>query len=362
MKRKKYVIIFSFVVSLVFIIGTVEAYFRIFHYEILKTQTFPLVYQPDAYAGYSYIPNTVSDRITPSYNNLNIKTNAHGFFGPEFSLVKDPFTFRILIVSYSSASEGEYINLLQKEFDQRGASNIEIINCSIDGTNLDWHHYLMIKNRLLAYNPNLVLFDTNIPFLREDYTRECYKGYVLEYSSFSDSSRLACMEAVDLIKKNKPFTDLYDFSFIVRAICKKMVDKHEYDFGSFTQKYIAPYRKKKILSGSFKKYDYSIAQTVKHLKNLSDTITSMNGKLIIFNYFNSERSAAKEKICSSNKINYINLGIDPEYYESQLRLKYDGHPNQKGFEEISKRFFSALVNNNLVPVEFLFDKKDNEEK
>jgi hypothetical protein len=335
---------------IVFAIAGAEAYLRIFYREVLKTQIFPLMYQPDDYCNYSYIPGVTASQISPS-TDTKMRVNSHGFIGKEFSAEKKSNTFRILVASYSFMSGGAIVGLVRDKFDKAGFHNIEVINCSIDGGYLNWHHCLMIKHKLLKYNPDLILYETNIPFRRKDYTRECYHGYILEYTTYSLAERDFCRRRVDTIESNLFLKGLYNSSYIVRAICKKMVHKYELDQGTFTQKYIAPYRSKRVLSGVFPDHRYTVENTMVELKKLSGEVDSAGGKLVLFDFFTYPDNF-KKNICRSYGINLFNLDISTSFYNDSLKLSYDIHPNQRGYEEIANRMFINLCKYGYIPAQF----------
>jgi len=349
--KKKLLYILLFLIFILSIVGISELYLRVFHYEILKSQSYPNVYQTDPYRGFSFIPKSTSPIIRPSIND-KIEINNQGFLGLDFSTSKSDSTFRILIVSNSMLLSNK--GMIHQEFVRNKFSNVEIINCSIDGSFLNWHHYLMIKNKLIKYSPDVIFFNTEIPFSRKDQTRENYKGYAIEYSLINpEISRKKCTDIVDRIENNLFLTSLYDYSFIVRVICKKMVDKFEYlDYDSFTQKYIYSYRRKKVLSGDLILYEYSVDQTLNKLRFLSDTLSSAECQLVIFNFFSQQESDEMKLKFKEYGLNLINLDIDIYNYENELRLEHDGHPNEKGNVEIARTFFDKILENSIIPDQY----------
>lgn len=349
MRKYKLVLWVALGVIVFALLGT-EAYLRKYYREELKTETFPQIYQPDAFYNYCYIPGKAATHVAPS-TDAKMQVNTQGFIGRDFQVEKKSNTFRIMVASYSFMSGGSIVGLVQEKFDKMGFHNIEVDNCSIDGVNLNWHHCLMIKNKLLKYNPDLILYETGIPFNREDYTRECYKGYILEYTTGSQADRDLCRGRIDEIENNWFLRGLYDASYIVRAVCKRLVDRHEFDQGTFTQKYIAPYRRKKILSGLFPNYQYTVEKTMVELKKLSGEVDSAGGKLVLFDFFTDQNSFKKD-ICAQWGIHLINLDISSGYYNDALKLQYDTHPNQRGYEEIADRIFQNLYKYGYIPAKF----------
>ena len=203
----------------------IEVLLRIFYYEQLKTQHYPLIYQLDSIIGYSHISNCKSKICIPSINK-SFKLNNHGNYGHDFTVRKSDSAFRIAFVG-NSVTEGIWLNgnenypmMLQKLFDDNGYKNIEVINCSYGGVDKDIRNYKLIKKQIIHYNADLVLFNFNFPFYNENEFRENYKNYVLRHSGTSVSRQKAINHITD-VEKKVLFKILYDVSYIYRVYCKK---------------------------------------------------------------------------------------------------------------------------------------------
>ncbi len=202
MKRKLFLYIIAFVIVS---ISIAEYYLRTAFFEQLKTQVYPLIYNPDSLGGYKYIPFAKNIHISPSYNiseKINQIVNSHGYFGPDFNNLKGKDTFRIAMAGYSFNS-GSGISVPLQNYFIENNKKVEVINCSVDGSEQNWQMYKRIKYEIIKYNVDLVLFETSLPFQRRDYTKECYRSYILEYASGSQKSRNYCITRIDRLYKFK---------------------------------------------------------------------------------------------------------------------------------------------------------------
>ncbi len=130
-----------------------------------------------------------------------------------------------------------------------------------------------------------------------------------------------------------------------------LTDKYEYSFGSLTQQYIAPYRKKKILSEDMVTYKYTLEESFNQLSLLNNFLKERNIRLVIFNYFTPQITPSQkiiEDLYSKYEIRHLNLNITYDYYEKYLRLKYDDHPSKYGELFFAEKLYYKLINGNYI--------------
>jgi hypothetical protein len=319
----------------------IEIILRVFFYEQLKTQIYPLTFQKDS-IGFSFIPNQKAKICIPSIEK-EFTLNNHGYYGTSFNDIKKEGTIRIAFVG-NSVTEGIRLNetnnyplILQQILKKNGYEKYEIINCSIFGVGNDLKNYKHILYTVSKYNLDFVFLDIGIQFQNENEFREIYHNYVIRHSG-SNYSRQYSINMVNRVEKMHFFTTLYDISYIFRAYCKRF---YENNICSFSDD-IRTYRQKISSAPDIIPYAFSYTTSIKLLKNLDRTLKLMGSRLVILNM---EKDKLLINSMKSEKIDCISLGIQ---WRRSMIHKHDGHPNGKGHKIIALHLYNKLKEFNYI--------------
>ncbi|MBV9897481.1 MAG: hypothetical protein JO020_25260 [Chloroflexi bacterium] len=96
------------------------------------------LFRLDAQSGFAMRPNLCVRLRSPEYDQV-LRTNGHGFVGPDVPPVKPPGEFRIVVLGDSYTAGGQvpyeqnYTALLQDELQASGFSDVRVINAGIGG-------------------------------------------------------------------------------------------------------------------------------------------------------------------------------------------------------------------------------------
>lgn len=156
-------------ISLVFILGMTEIFFRIFR--PIKTTASMGVADPV----FHHILQSNMTRVDDGGDfRIIYHINKEGFRGKSYPVDKPPKTYRIVILGDSftfgsGVSDGQtfsdYLeNILNENFKDR---NYEVINCGI-GSYSPILEYLLLKNKAIEYSPALVMLFYDFSDLQED--------------------------------------------------------------------------------------------------------------------------------------------------------------------------------------------------
>jgi hypothetical protein len=224
---------------------------------------------------------------------------------------------------------------------KNGYKNVEVINCSIGGTNKCYRNYNLIKYHVANYDPDYVIFSIYIPFKNDNEARDVYKNYVIRYAVNNQLSRLKAMKEIDRIENKKYFIFFYNKSFIFRAICKKYYEKMKNK--NLIAKDMCVYIEKRYDAPEALEYQFSINTSVMLLKQLRDILNAQNCKLILLKYADLYYEKY-DKICKDNNFEYIYINIKEN---KEVMHKYDGHYNEVGHEFIANELYKQFVSNYL---------------
>ncbi len=343
MKNRFYPISFKaiikyFILFLFAIIVITEIILRIFFYEQLKTQKYPLIYRIDSIMGYSHIPNINSYICLPSIEK-KFHLNNHGFIGKDFPLTKPRGEIRIAVVGNSMTegiwynSEENYVVKLQKKFEREGYKNVNLIICSMGGVNKDLRNYLHIKHNVAKFNPDVILFNVGIPFHNDNEVRENYGDYMIRYAKDTKGSRDKAIKKVKRIYEKKSFRFFYDISYIFRAYCKKYYETH---WGEFSEN-IATYRENSATDFNILEYSYSLETSMKILSDLNISLKRDGINLIVWPFRLDDEIS---KLLKKNNISFINPN---NRFDESMRYKHDGHLNEKGHDRLTKNIYPLLL-------------------
>lgn len=338
---------FKRILGVLFIICTVlfviaEISLRVLYKDLLQLQSYPMIYQPDSLYGYTYIPD-IKGRICRPSICKDFLLNENGFNGPAFDEEKPSNTFRIAVVCGSVGSgiwlagDTSYPMMLQKLFAENGYPNVEVVNFSIDGKYREIYNARMIEEVVPRYRPDLVLFNTDIPFIDGFVRRDVYKDYVLVYSK-NYNSRQYTIDKVDYLEKYSFLTPLYEASYIARAAVLFYIRTHRdrlaYNLNLYTTKRI---------EGPARYFPLSVKRTLIKIKAARAATQCEGGELALFRFQPDEQF---EETCNRHGIPCIILKVP---YYKELTHEYDSHYNTKGHRIIAQKLFDALVCGNYIP-------------
>ena len=343
-------------ISLLILLGLLilsEVYFRVFRYELLKTHVRDLAYIPDSLYGYKYKPNSEQVFIWPGINK-KFKFNNHGFYGPDFSEIKNKNTFRIIFVGNSvtlgirTDGENNFVMKLQ-DLLKHANYNVEIINCSVDGKNRDVGNMNIVKYETPKYHPDLVMFEYHFPLSEKYLFRDQYKDYMIRYDDSTKYYIPKLKSKIDQIYAAKFSRKLYDISFSVRAFCHWLDNNRDNSFAKFFNshimgiEYITAYIKKE--KGKEKKEKdiyFSSAESKKMYDDLEHYLDSLNIKFATYSLRTKSNTNSKQ----NNKLRFV---VNIEQNE-ELTIKDEGHLNDKGHDKIAKALFYQFTNSSSLPL------------
>ena len=261
-------------ISFALVLGA-EMILRIYFFEQLKTIKKELQYNNDQELGYLPMPN--QKRIvfeTPGIKNI-LSTNSHGFYCREFDSLKPPDTYRIALVGSSNESGHfvpgavNYADLIDERYRKNG-QRVEMLNFSIGGRSLDYFRINLVKKKILRYDPDLIILLVGIPFSHKNKARKLYRGFVIDYELENEVSERFAINLVDEILSHRLLIRLYDYSFIVRAVCKKYIDKNlmlSQSRYNKTLEMIRGYRTKRVSARDQVSYFFTVEKSIEILKN-----------------------------------------------------------------------------------------------
>lgn len=347
MKKVFYIILISFVS--IIIIG--EVLLRICFYEQLKHQIEPNIFQADTIIGYTMIPNSEAIQSLPSIKT-KIKINNQGFNGNDFETTKKPRILRIAVVGASNF-DGLYVDplqnsiyLLQQKFINNGYSDVEIINCALQGGHRGMQQLSLIRQKIMHFKPDAILLNIRFDFWDLYISREDYKGFVIEYATGSIESRKKSRKVVDTLYKNKLFTSIYDISFIVRAGVKKYLENFVKNRPvTLFQRCVHSYRNNKVHCTVVHSLNthYSYRRSIDELEKLSEEIEEQGTLLVIF----SLKRAMDIELLQTSSLKYFFISLNHDGVHS-ISYKHDGHLNEIGHEIVAEQLYQTLIKSNLI--------------
>ncbi|HEY2592533.1 MAG TPA: hypothetical protein VGK33_01380, partial [Chloroflexota bacterium] len=119
------------------------------------------LFELDAVSGYRMRPNTCVRLQSSEYDQV-LKTNVHGFVGPDVAAPKPPGEFRIVVLGDSYTAGGQvpyeqnYTALLESDLHQLGYANVRVINAGVGGCGT-FCQLGQLENNLAWMQPDLVV-------------------------------------------------------------------------------------------------------------------------------------------------------------------------------------------------------------
>lgn len=323
-----------------------ELFFRIFYSEQLKTRNESAAFINDSILGFIPKPNSIEYLYTPSVDN-RVQVNSLGFYGKDFNPKKSKGTYRIIVVGDSNEtgnyteSNKSFIEICDDMF-KKNQQKVEVINCAFGGTQRDVFKMKLIEYKIINYDPDLILLMVSIPFNQANEARENYRGYLIDYDRDNKGSMTDVKNVIDNLYtfKYRVITKIYDFSYIIRALCKKMVaDQAENFLTDPFRRSLQAYVRKKAKALDQVGLVYTEEESLKMIVDLSEKLKKKGIELRLFFYYG---------VKYNNKIKFVIMKFQYEKYV----LANDGHLNDAGHKVIANNLYKAL-NNGIIPSRFL---------
>jgi len=359
--------LFKFSLFLILIIVFLEIFLRINYREQLKTRINPEIFRPDSLYSVRYIPNSKSLISSPGVH-YPVSINSHGFIGDEFNRMRMKGVFRIIIVGMSEStplhmnSDNSYSVLLQKLFQLYGI-RAEVINCAINGGGKNIQNLRLVKNELIYFQPDLILFNAPSSGLFEErqYVYEIYKGYTLNYDPFDALSRDICIKRVEKIERSWYITSIYDCSYIVRALCKKYIEINNPDWNNqevFLRNkpfeiFLYTYIRKESYFPTIT-YSYTYERVIEMINEIKTILSQTNGDIILYNYGNFENEL--KDIYAETGIGYFELKLNDRFSSLPINSELEGHMNEIGHSLVAERLFQQIILNDVIQSKYFNQK------
>ncbi len=339
---KKILIVSLLIISVIFL--GIEIIGRLFFKDILHIPIKPNMYQPDSVVNYIYQPN-LDYLYKPTgtkyhFNNL-------GFMGEDFP-EKDEHKFRIAFIGDSFTSGVIYFDYytsfceeLQHLFDENGY-HVEILNCSIDGSDRGYDNYKMIHYKVVDLKPDMILLSYELPLMTQNLVREVYKDYRISYHQGNDSLRTSYINIVDRVISMERFFDiiypLYTTKLFFRRI-RKWNKRH--DWSVITQVYAA-----KQITTFYEDWvieKFSMEESVQMILSTKNELTQDSIRFFLYTIARDQEAV---EIAKQYQLPLISLNIE---LTEEERFPKDKHANKRGNQKIAARFYALLTKHALVP-------------
>lgn len=335
-------------------------------------------YVIDKELGYRYKPNTEGDYINQAFKN-QYTINSNGFNWDEFIKEKKEGVFRIALLGYSDDTglttngRNSYARLLQKKFLENNDS-IEILNFSIDGRGRALKHLRFAKDSIMAYNPNLILFNFTFPIADRLEYRSSHKGVMITSSNYNNDFNAVEKFIDEKVLVSNKISFMFKYSYIFRSLCKVYIDnrknktlrdfeklffknrKEAYYFRSALQAYVRSRLTNLGHKWNLKIEEYSEEESLALYKSISDSIKQNNSRLVLFNTYEGINPKFVDDLINNN-LEFIDLNI--EIKEDYSFGKIDGHSTQKGHKVMAKKFYERFYKDTIIPRHFFSQKTHN---
>ncbi|MBJ6367823.1 discoidin domain-containing protein [Snuella sedimenti] len=319
-----------------------------------------MIYEKDSILGYKYIPHAKDYNSKPAFYSDNVNINSFGYNDPEFSPKKEKGVFRIIIVGSSDECGFEtdapqtYVSLLRAKMKQV-SDKVEIINCSIDGVYSKACLIKHIKKEIIGYQPDVILLTTRLKLYEAFLYRTLYKDFIIVYPDLNDFED--AKKYIDNLHYQFSCSKwLYDYSYSFRAICRYYINNNDEFTDLLSQwdifqdkKRIRDYTINLIHYGKIKWEYFTYEESLEMFKELSDSLKSVNSKLVIYNRFINNH--IERDFLKSAGIGY--LGMESRYNNLCTYGKEDSHSTQIGHEKSAIAFYDALLKSDIIPDEFI---------
>ena len=369
LKKLKYL----FLIIITFFL-IVEIGLRIFACEKLR-RVERVEYVIDKDLGYRYKPNSEGYYINQAFKN-HYKINSKGFNWDKFVKEKKDGVFRIILLGYSDDNgmitngTNSYARLLQKKF-KNNKDNIEILNFSIDGRGRSLRHLKFAKDSLMAFNPDIILFNLAFPIIDRNEYRKTYRGIMITSSNYEhdfDNVKKFIDEKV-LVPSKTSF--MYNVSYIFRYLCKIYIDnknntllkkteklffknwKEKYYFRAYLQAYVRGRVVNLDHKWNLNIKKYSNKESLILYNKFTDSINKSNSRLVLFTVYKGINPKLIN-VLKKNNLEIVNLNIEKK--KDYTFGKIDGHSTQKAHKVIAEKFYERFYKDTVIPRHFFSQK------
>ena len=335
MKKKKKIYI-SIIAVLIILVG-LEFYFRM-QYD--TTYNSSCIYQYDEALMFKMASNG-------SYKTKDgvVNFNKYGYIGPQWEIKKDSNIYRIAVVGSCTTSGVFHIedsisynfpSLAQKHFDKLGY-HVEIMNFGIDGEKRTYYNFKTIREDVLKFNPDLIMLEYLLPFSASHYTRDCYKGYRIDYVADLPESKKQAEEWVEKLIQYKFICKLQNNCYILKAIARNYTYRYDNSLSTFLKFADKHY----VVVNRDALYDYyTLTKSVEMVKELITELNKDGIRFCLFNYGYMPRHS---------DLPMINLNCE---FKENMYYKNDGHLNCLGQIEICNKFCEFLKRPRVIPEKY----------
>lgn len=305
---------------------------------------------------YGRIPEPDKEfRLVDEYIDRKITVNKYGFYDAGMRMVKPEGYYRIAVLG-GKLESGHFNNCSFTWTDKcrelfiNSRCRVDMQNFSLDLMPNDYNNILILRNKVLQFSPDLVVLRAEIPFIQAKRIREEYRGYIVEYERNNPGEEIRIKSEIDSILNMKPFLVLFNASYIVRGICRKIHERgNSIKVYTGIQDLINKYNSRFICSDS-SVYSFTMEESVSILNDLNRSLTENGIALcIISNDYDQVKGLSPE-------ISIINSDIfrDKSEYLTCTPYKY----KVKDSEEIAAFMFRVL-SDEYVPAKYISPGPEN---
>jgi hypothetical protein len=292
------------------------------------------------------------------------RTNKQGFIDADFGC-KSPDTFRIAFVgacgvagTVAAFEYNDFCSVLQQLFHQNHIP-VRILNCGIDGAMRNLENLHLIKYKVVHFEPDMILFEYNLPIFTYGLIRECYRERLVEYPRRDPKRWDIGRQMIDNIRKYEKWIDFAYHSYIVRAMVRlyknwneaQWVDGKPHgwakkEFHKKLYKYIELYQTKRVELVYLWDENYKEYTMEESIVMLQDLKKELNEKDITFFMYQYQKD---DKVISVARENGIPLiSINPAFTEEDFFPK-NNHWNQNGYRKVAEQFYELIMKYGLIP-------------
>jgi hypothetical protein len=320
----------------------------------------PQIYCIDSLTNYGYVSDT-----TFLVNGITAyRTNKQGFIDADFGQ-KSPDTFRIAFAGACGVSGtiaafeyNDFCSVLQQLF-HKNHMPVRILNCGIDGAMRNLENLEMIKYKVANFEPDMILFEYNLPIFTYGLIRECYRERLVEYPRQDPKRWETGKQMIDHLSKYEKWLDVAYHSYIVRAMVRLYKNQNEAqwvegkpygwakkDFHKKLHKYIELYQEKKVelvylWDENYK--EYTMEESISMLQDLKE---ELNEKGITFFMYQYQKDDKVISVAKENRIPLISL--HPTFTENDF-FPQNNHWNKNGYDKVAEHFYELIMKYELIP-------------